>query len=166
MHLSLGVKARPEPPIRCPRHSPLTGAAFVPHRQNQPGHGGPGGPGQRKLCAYPEPGGPSSCGLSPGAGGYDLLSCFLDTFAGCLWEVSSSSVSPGKRGPSRPCRREKLGRKAQRSPLSVNVVSSPPGSRLWSLLPGLNSASGSPGCENKSGLWRRNPSSFRPLPGP
>ena len=38
VHLSLGVKAGLEPPIRCPNHSPLTGAAFVPP-QTKPARG-------------------------------------------------------------------------------------------------------------------------------
>lgn len=104
MHLSLGVKMRPEPPIRCPSHSPLTGASFVPP-QTKPAGGTVALGAQDRGSSVPTL---SQVGSPPvacpqGACGSDLLSVFPDTFTDCLWEVSSSSpVSPGKRVPSSP----------------------------------------------------------------
>lgn len=46
--------------------SPNRSLLCPPSDKTSWGHSGPGGPGQRKLCAYPEPGGPSSRGLSLG----------------------------------------------------------------------------------------------------
>lgn len=66
----------------------------------------------------PPSGGPSNKACPQGASGCDLLSYFSDTFAGCLWEVSQSSIQ-GKSGPSWLGPRENLGRKAQSGPLSV-----------------------------------------------
>ena len=121
-----------------------------PHRQNQPGALWPWGHGTEENLCLPCP---------QGAGGCDLLSCFLDTFAGCLWEVFRSFLAStwgggwgGEQPPS--------------TPRSVNVASIPPGSGLWNLLPGLHSESRSLGCVNKSGMWRRNSSSFKPWPDP
>lgn len=151
MCISLGVKARPRASDQMPK-------PFFLHRsrlclatdKTSRGHCGPGDMGQRRICAYPVP--------------RELVAVTCS-----LVSLTPSLDASGKFPVLLPLLRgggEQGGMGGARSsPLSVNVASILPGSRVWNLLPGLDSESGSLGCVNKSGVWRRNSFSFQPWPG-
>lgn len=148
---SLGVKAGPRTSNQMPElFSPHRSRLCLPTDKTSRGHCGPGDMGQRRICAYPVPRELvavtcSLVSLTPlldASGKFSVL--FLLLRGGGGWG--------GEQPPS--------------TPRSVNVASIPPGSGLWNLLPGLHSESRSLGCVNKSGMWRRNSSSFKPWPDP
>lgn len=137
VHLSLGVKGRPGASDQMPKPFLLNRHCLCPPAdKTSRGPGGPGGLGQRRLCAYPEPGEPSSRGCPPGAGGCDLLSYFPSTFTGHLWEIFLFPVPNSYFSREKEAlwvsSRESLGEKGPEKPFSLAFI--PPGSRLWNLL--------------------------------
>lgn len=99
--------------------SPNRSCLCPPSDKTSRGHSGPGGQDRGSSVPALSQVGPPPVACPQGACGSDLLSVFPDSFADCLWEVSSSSsVSPGKKSALRVLTQENRGEKGpEQSPL-------------------------------------------------